>query len=77
MIFGIAWLTWRNTERHPDDHKGADIPSYIDEARAHRRTALQKLRNLCLKHLKRFQEGIHYGIPVYKRNGAMEISFAS
>jgi len=38
---------------------------------------MERLRKLCVKHLKGYQEGMDYGMPVYKRNGAMEISFAS
>jgi len=57
--------------------KASDVQSYIDEAPEERQPALKKLRALCRKHLKGYEETIEYGMPVYKRNGAMEISFAS
>ena len=57
--------------------KARDVPTYIDEVPAERRPAMERLRNLCVEHLKGYQEGMDYGMPVYKRHGAMEISFAS
>jgi uncharacterized protein YdhG (YjbR/CyaY superfamily) len=57
--------------------KASDVQAYIAEAPEERQPALKKLRSLCRKHLKGYEECIEYGMPVYKRDGAMEISFAS
>ena len=58
-------------------NKASDVQAYIAEAPEERQPALKKLRSLCRKHLKNYEERIEYGMPVYKRDGAMEISFAS
>src|SRR5262249_17263268 len=50
---------------------------YIAELPADRRAPIEKLRGLCRRHLAGYEECIDYGMPVYKRNGSMEISFAS
>jgi uncharacterized protein YdhG (YjbR/CyaY superfamily) len=57
--------------------KALDVKTYIEEASADRRAALQKLRALCRKLLPGCEECIEYGMPAYKRNGTMELSFAS
>ena len=57
--------------------KAPDVETYIEEVPAARRPALQKLRTLCRRHLAGYQECMEYGMPVYKRNGVMEISFAN
>jgi uncharacterized protein YdhG (YjbR/CyaY superfamily) len=53
------------------------VPIYIAHAPEDRQPALKRLRTLCRELLKGFQESIEYGMPVYKRNGKMEIAFAS
>jgi len=57
--------------------KAPDVGIYIEETPAQRRPTMEKLRSLCLEHLRGYEEGIAYGMPVYQRNGVMEISFAS
>jgi uncharacterized protein YdhG (YjbR/CyaY superfamily) len=57
--------------------KAADVDAYIAELPADRRATIEKLRALCRRHLAGYEEGMDYGMPVYKRNGTMEISFAS
>ena len=57
--------------------KAADVPDYIAELPAERRPVIEKLRGFCRRTLAGYQECIEYGMPVYKRNGVMEISFAS
>ena len=57
--------------------KASDVPSYIAEAPEDRHAVLKKLRSLCRKHLKGYKEAIEYGMPAYKRDGVVEISFAS
>jgi uncharacterized protein YdhG (YjbR/CyaY superfamily) len=57
--------------------KAADVADYLAEVPADRRAALEKLRALCRKHLKGYEEVMEYGMPGYKREGALELSFAS
>jgi len=57
--------------------KTTDVAEYLQEAPAERRAALEKLRELCRRNLKGYQECMEYGMPVYKRNGSVEIAFAS
>jgi len=57
--------------------KAADVQTYIAELPAGRRAVIEKLRNLCRQHLTGYQECMDYGLPVYKRNGVPEVSFAS
>ena len=57
--------------------KATDIASYLKELPADRRAAIEKLRSLCRQHLAGYEECMEYGMPGYKRNGALEISFAS
>ena len=54
-----------------------DVRSYIAESPAERQPALKRMRSLCRQVLKGYQEEIDYGMPVYKRNGKMEVAFAS
>jgi len=53
------------------------VDSYIDEAPAERRAALEKLRDLCRSLLAGYEEAMEYGMPVYKKNGVAEAGFAS
>jgi uncharacterized protein YdhG (YjbR/CyaY superfamily) len=57
--------------------KAADVASYIKEVPADRRAAIEKLRGLCQKNLAGYEEVMEFGMPGYKRNGALELSFAS
>jgi uncharacterized protein YdhG (YjbR/CyaY superfamily) len=57
--------------------QAADIASYLEEVPAERRAALEKLRTLCRQNLAGYEECMEYGMPGYKRNGSLEISFAS
>jgi uncharacterized protein YdhG (YjbR/CyaY superfamily) len=50
--------------------KAKDVNSYIQEA-------LRRLRDLCRAELTGFEETMDYGGPSYKRNGEVEVSFAS
>jgi uncharacterized protein YdhG (YjbR/CyaY superfamily) len=53
------------------------VPTYIEEAVARRRPALKHLRDLCRNILIGFTEGMDFGMPSYKRDGEVEIAFAS
>jgi len=57
--------------------KATDVASYIKEVPAERRPAIEKLRSLCRQNLKGYEECMEYGLPGYKRNGSVEVSFAS
>ena len=61
--------------------KAKDAQAYIEQAPADRREALLKLRELCLKVLKGYEERMVYGGPGYARQGAarerVEVGFAS
>lgn len=54
-----------------------DVQSYLEQVPAERRAAIEKLRSLCQQNLTGYQECMEYGMPCYKRNGMLEVSFAS
>jgi uncharacterized protein YdhG (YjbR/CyaY superfamily) len=57
--------------------KAKDVTTYIKEAPAERREALNRLRDLCRDILTGFEETMDYGGPSYKRNRVVEVGFAS
>ncbi|HEX3743833.1 MAG TPA: DUF1801 domain-containing protein [Bryobacteraceae bacterium] len=57
--------------------KAADVATYLEEIPAERRAAFETLRALCRQHLIGYEECMEYGMPGYKRNGSLELSFAS
>lgn len=54
-----------------------DILSYIREAPAERQPALENLRALCRATHPQHEEVIEYGMPAYKRDGKVDVAFAS
>lgn len=54
-----------------------DVSSYLQEVPKERLEVLEKLRSLCLKTLESYQESMEYGMPCYKKNGTVEVAFAS
>jgi uncharacterized protein YdhG (YjbR/CyaY superfamily) len=54
-----------------------DVTSYLEELPDDRRVSLAKLRQLCLDTLTGYEEGMSYGMPSYKKNGVVEVGFAS
>jgi uncharacterized protein YdhG (YjbR/CyaY superfamily) len=54
-----------------------NVATYLDQVAAPRRDALKALRELCVKVLVGYEEGMNYGMPSYKKNGAVEVAFAS
>jgi uncharacterized protein YdhG (YjbR/CyaY superfamily) len=54
-----------------------DVASYIREASQERQKCLTRLRKLCLDTLAGFEEGMDYRMPCYKREGVVEVAFAS
>jgi uncharacterized protein YdhG (YjbR/CyaY superfamily) len=57
--------------------KAPDVPTYIAEVPAGGRAAIEKLRSLCHRNLTGYEECMEYGLPGYKRNGVIEVAFAS
>lgn len=57
--------------------KAKEVTAYIEEAPAARWEALNHLRNLCSEILLYFEETMDYGGSTYKRNGEVEVGFAS
>ena len=53
------------------------VAEYLDEVPASRRDALTRLRELCVKTLLGYEEAMEYGLPCYKKNGIVEVGFAS
>lgn len=57
--------------------KAADVKTYLQQVPTERSAALGKLRNLCLQILQGYEEVMEYGLPGYKKNGVVEVAFAS
>jgi len=57
--------------------KAANVDVYLKEVPAERRSILTKIRELCLKELKGYDETMRYGLPCYEKNNVTEVSFAS
>lgn len=53
------------------------IDQYISETPAKRIEALQKIRELCLKHLPKHKESMSYKMPSYKLTDKVQVAFAS
>ncbi len=54
-----------------------DVDTYLKEVPEDRRQALTKIRELCLKELKGYNEAMMYGGPCYEKNKIPEAGFAS
>ena len=54
-----------------------DVTAYLKEVPADRQETLARLRDLCRKYLRGFEETMEYGGPCYKRDGVVEVGFAS
>ena len=57
--------------------KATTVRDYLDEAPAERRAALDQLRAHCQAALPDAIESMDFGMPSYRRNGQIEIAFAS
>lgn len=57
--------------------KAPTVTEYLLGVPEERKAVLKKIRALCRKHLKGFEETMEYGGPVYKRDGVAEVGFAS
>jgi len=54
-----------------------NVEGYMQELPAERKVPLAELRRLCAESLGGYQECMEYGMPAYKRNGNVEVAFAS
>lgn len=59
------------------ESKAQDVTTSIEEASVERQEVFRRLRELCLAELAGFEETMDYGGPSYKRNGEVELGFAS
>jgi uncharacterized protein YdhG (YjbR/CyaY superfamily) len=57
--------------------KAVDVQAYIAELPPERQAAIERLRSLCRQQLVGYEERMEYGMPVYRRNGVVEVSYAS
>ncbi|MFF2139894.1 DUF1801 domain-containing protein [Streptomyces sp. NPDC058193] len=57
--------------------EASDVDQYLAEVPEDRRDAMRGLRQLCRTELTGFEEVMAFGMPVYERDGAAEIAFAS
>ena len=54
-----------------------NVTTYIQEAPAERQAVLLKLQHMCREFLPSLEETMDYMVPSYKRNGEVEVAFAS
>jgi uncharacterized protein YdhG (YjbR/CyaY superfamily) len=54
-----------------------DVTTYVEEVSAGRREALARLRERCRTSFTDFEETLDYDEASYKRNGEVEVGFAS
>jgi uncharacterized protein YdhG (YjbR/CyaY superfamily) len=54
-----------------------DVPTYLQQVPVERAACLNELRQLCQTILNEYEEGMDYGMPCYKKNGTVEVAFAS
>ena len=54
-----------------------DVPTYLQHVPVERVACLSELRQLCLDILHEYEERMDYGMPCYKKNGTVEVAFAS
>jgi uncharacterized protein YdhG (YjbR/CyaY superfamily) len=57
--------------------KAPDVPAYIQQQPAERQATLEKLRTLCRRNLRGYEEYMAHGMPCYKHDGALAVAFAS
>ena len=54
-----------------------NVDAYLAEVPAARRDVLTAIRQLCRDTLTGYEEGMDYGMPSYKRDGAIDVAFNS
>lgn len=54
-----------------------DVTTYLAEVPPERRAVLTRLRELCIAVLEGYEESMQYGMPSYRKDGVVEVAFAS
>lgn len=54
-----------------------DVDSYLKEVPEARKSALERIRAICLETLEGYEESMRYGMPSYEKDGVVEVAFAS
>ena len=54
-----------------------DVVTYLEHVPVERVACLSELRQLCLSTLSEYEESMDYGMPSYKKQGRVEVAFAS
>jgi len=57
--------------------KAPDVQAYLQQIPEPRRQAIDKLHLLCTEILTGYEECMEYGMPCFKRDGRVEVAFAS
>jgi len=57
--------------------KSPNVEGYMQELPSAPKVPLEQLRLLCLEILGGYQECMEYGMPAYRRDGNVEVAFAS
>jgi|AntRauTorcE11898_2_1112593.scaffolds.fasta_scaffold05631_4 uncharacterized protein YdhG (YjbR/CyaY superfamily) len=53
------------------------VDEYISETPSNRQNSLLKIREICMKYLPDHSEDMAYKMPSYKREGQVQVAFAS
>ena len=61
----------------PMQSSAKTVTDYLEEVPAERQATLVRLREMCREHLPSLEETMDYMVPSYKRNGEVEVAFAS
>ena len=54
-----------------------NVDAYMKEVEEERQESLARLRELCVEILDGYSESMEYGMPSYKKDGQVEVAFAS
>jgi uncharacterized protein YdhG (YjbR/CyaY superfamily) len=57
--------------------KGRTVEGYLLDLPAERRAPIERMREIALRTLTGFTEGIEYGMPFYRRSATEAVGFAS
>jgi uncharacterized protein YdhG (YjbR/CyaY superfamily) len=57
--------------------KATTVDEWMKEVAADRRAAIERLREVCRRKLKGFEECMAYGAPAYRREGQPQVAFNS
>jgi uncharacterized protein YdhG (YjbR/CyaY superfamily) len=54
-----------------------NVTTYLQQVPDAPRASLERPRSLCLQTLTGYEDGMDHGMPSYKKNGTVEVAFAS